>query len=59
MGYPKENRARVIGNEEEAILSRPWSIHAGVGIDRYSFVWVMGGENYDYNNMSTISPGDI
>ena len=58
MGKPYETRHIVIKNKE-AILSPSWSIHAGVGTSRYSFVWGMGGENQDFDDMDFINICDI
>ena len=53
MGQPQETRHLVV-NKEQAIISPPWSIHAGSGTSNYTFVWAMGGENQSFADMDMI-----
>jgi len=58
MGSPSETRHLVMKNKE-AVLSPSWSIHAGAGSSSYTFIWGMGGENQEFDDMDFINVDDI
>ena len=53
MGEPTEVRTLPI-ESEVAIASPSWSIHSGVGTSNYTFIWAMGGENQEFDDMDHI-----
>ncbi|MBB5213024.1 5-dehydro-4-deoxy-D-glucuronate isomerase [Microbulbifer hydrolyticus] len=58
MGQPHETRSLPLA-PKTAIASPYWSIHSGAGSCNYSFVWAMGGENQQFDDMDHLSLGDL
>ncbi|MCR4818658.1 MAG: 5-dehydro-4-deoxy-D-glucuronate isomerase [Fretibacterium sp.] len=58
MGQGQETRHIVMRNEE-AVISPSWSIHAGTGTASYTFIWAMGGENQEFDDMDTIPTPEL
>ena len=58
MGEPDETRHLVV-REGQAVISPPWSVHAGAGVGAYTFCWAMGGENQDFSDMQGVAVADL
>jgi len=50
LGEPNETR-HVALREKQVVVSPPWSVHCGAGTGGYAFVWAMGGENQEFDDM--------
>lgn len=58
MGEPSNPRT-VFMDGGEAVFSPSWSMHSGVGTSDYRFVWSMGGENLDFDDMDHLTLADL
>ena len=58
MGEPSEPRT-VFMDDGEAVFSPSWSMHSGVGTADYRFVWSMGGENMEFDDMDVLNLADL
>ncbi len=58
MGQGQQTRHLVMTNEQ-AVISPSWSIHSGVSTKSYTFIWAMGGENQEFDDMDTIPTNEL
>ena len=58
MGEPSETRHIVMQNEE-SVISPPWSIHCGCGTGSYTFCWAMAGDNVDYKDVEMVGMDEL
>ena len=58
MGEPQETRHIWMQNEQ-AVISPQWSIHAASATRNYTFIWGMCGENDDYGDMDVCKTTDL
>lgn len=58
MGEPQQSRVVWLQNEQ-AIMSPEWSMHAAAGTYYYTFIWGMAGENLEYNDKDNIPVDEI
>lgn len=58
MGEPSQTRPLWTHNRQ-VVLSPAWSIHSGAGTNAYRFVWAMGGENQQFDDMDAAPISDL
>jgi 4-deoxy-L-threo-5-hexosulose-uronate ketol-isomerase len=57
-GQPNETR-HIVMNNEQAVISPSWSIHAGAGTASYTFIWAMAGENQIFDDMDVVPTTEL
>ena len=58
MGRPEETRHLVVA-DRQAVISPAWSIHCATATQRYTFCWLMGGENQTFDDMDGVKIGEL
>jgi 4-deoxy-L-threo-5-hexosulose-uronate ketol-isomerase len=58
MGQPQQTRHIVMTNEQ-AVIPPSWSIHAAAGTASYTFIWAMGGEHQEFDDMDVIATNQL
>ena len=58
LGQPAGTK-HIMVREGQAVISPSWSIHSGVGTKNYSFIWAMGGENQEFDDMDWVEMGNL
>ena len=58
MGQGQQTRHIVMTNEQ-AVISPSWSIHSAAGTASYTFIWAMGGENQEFDDMDVIPTNQL
>lgn len=49
-----DNTRHLMVRDRQAVLSPPWSIHAGAGTANYRFIWGMAGENQSFEDTEPV-----